>query len=98
MIYSNVAELIGNTPLLELTNYEKNHNLKAKVVAKIESFNPAGSAKDRIAKAMLETAEREGSSIRIPLLLSPPQAIQALHWQLWLQRVVTEPLLLCLKL
>ena len=84
MIYSNVAELIGNTPLLELTNYEKNHNLKAKVVAKIESFNPAGSAKDRIAKAMLETAER--------------QAIQALHWQLWLQRVVTEPLLLCLKL
>ena len=71
MIYSNVAELIGNTPLLELTNYEKNHNLKAKVVAKIESFNPAGSAKDRIAKAMLETAEREGKLDKDTVIIEP---------------------------
>ena len=66
MIYSNVAELIGNTPLLELVNYEKNHQLKAKVVAKIEAFNPAGSAKDRIAKEMLQRAEREGKLIIEP--------------------------------
>lgn len=60
MIHTNIAELIGNTPLLELVNYERNHDLKAKIVAKLESFNPAGSAKDRIALAMLETAQREG--------------------------------------
>lgn len=60
MIHTNIAELIGNTPLLELVNYERNHGLKAKIVAKLESFNPAGSAKDRIALAMLETAQREG--------------------------------------
>lgn len=71
MIYSNVAELIGNTPLLELVNYEKNHQLKAKVVAKIEAFNPAGSAKDRIAKEMLERAEREGKLDADTVIIEP---------------------------
>lgn len=71
MIYSNVTELIGNTPLLELVNYEKNHQLKAKVVAKIEAFNPAGSAKDRIAKEMLERAEREGKLDADTVIIEP---------------------------
>lgn len=71
MIYSNVAELIGNTPLLELVNYEKNHQLKAKVIAKIEAFNPAGSAKDRIAKEMLERAEREGKLDADTVIIEP---------------------------
>lgn len=71
MIYSNVAELIGNTPLLELVNYEKNHQLKAKVVAKIEAFNPAGSAKDRIAREMLERAEREGKLDADTVIIEP---------------------------
>lgn len=59
-VYQNISELIGNTPLVELTNYERSHGLNARLVAKVESFNPAGSAKDRIAKTMLEQAEREG--------------------------------------
>lgn len=71
MIYSNIAELIGNTPLLELVNFEKKNHLKAHVVAKIESFNPAGSAKDRIAKAMLETAQREGKLDDDTVLIEP---------------------------
>jgi len=71
MIHSSIAELIGNTPLLELVNFEKNNQLKAKVVAKIEFFNPAGSAKDRIAKAMLETAEKEGKLDSETVLIEP---------------------------
>ncbi len=59
-IYKSLTELIGKTPLLELSNYEKAHGLKAKVIAKLEYFNPAGSVKDRIAKAMLEDAEQKG--------------------------------------
>ena len=59
-IYKSLTDLIGKTPLLELTNYEKKNDLKAKVVAKLEYFNPAGSVKDRIAKAMLDDAEAKG--------------------------------------
>ena len=59
-IYTNVTELIGRTPLLELKNYENSKNLNAKIVAKLEYFNPAGSVKDRIAKAMIEDAEAKG--------------------------------------
>jgi cysteine synthase A len=59
-IYKNITDLIGKTPLLELTNYEKKHALKASVIAKLEYFNPAGSVKDRIAKAMIEDAEAKG--------------------------------------
>ena len=60
-IYKSAIELIGNTPLLELTHIEKKYDLKAKLVAKVEYFNPAGSVKDRIAKEMIEAAEKEGS-------------------------------------
>lgn len=59
-ICTNVAQLIGNTPLLELSNYEKNHGLKAKIVGKVEFVNPAGSIKDRVAKSMIEAAEADG--------------------------------------
>ena len=59
-IYSTADQLIGKTPLLELVHIEKNDGLKAKVVAKLEYFNPAGSVKDRIAKAMIDDAEAKG--------------------------------------
>ena len=59
-IYKQITELVGNTPLMELTNYEKENNLDAAILAKIEFFNPAGSVKDRIAKAMIESAEEKG--------------------------------------
>ena len=59
-IYKSAAELIGNTPLLELSNIEKRYDLKAKLLAKVEYFNPAGSVKDRIAKKMIDKAEAEG--------------------------------------
>lgn len=59
-IYKSADELIGRTPLLELTNIEKEFNLKAKILAKLEYFNPAGSVKDRIAKAMIDDAEQKG--------------------------------------
>ena len=59
-IYTSAEQLIGNTPLLELTRLEQQLNLKAKVLAKLESFNPGGSAKDRVAKAMIEEAEASG--------------------------------------
>ncbi|MBR0596835.1 cysteine synthase A [Sinanaerobacter chloroacetimidivorans] len=59
-VYKSLTELIGRTPLLELTNYEAKHELKAKLIAKLEYFNPAGSVKDRIAKAMIDDAEAKG--------------------------------------
>ena len=59
-IYTSADQLIGHTPLLELTNIEKNNGLEAKVLAKLEYLNPAGSVKDRIAKAMLDDAEAKG--------------------------------------
>ena len=70
-IYTSADQLIGKTPLLELTHIEKKHDLKAKILAKLEYFNPAGSVKDRIAKAMIDDAEaksllKEGSVIIEP--------------------------------
>lgn len=59
-VYESITELVGKTPLLELKNYEKKHNLKAKILVKLEYFNPNQSVKDRIALAMIENAERSG--------------------------------------
>ncbi len=59
-VYKSVDELIGNTPLLELSNIEKMYNLKARLLAKLEYFNPAGSVKDRVAKAMIDDMENRG--------------------------------------
>jgi cysteine synthase A len=58
--YKSITELIGRTPILELVNLEKKYNLSATIFAKLEFFNPAGSVKDRIAKAMLDDAEARG--------------------------------------
>lgn len=60
-IYKSVQELVGHTPLMELTRIEKEYNLAAKILVKLEYFNPAGSVKDRIAKQMIEEAEAEGT-------------------------------------
>ena len=59
-IYDKITDLIGNTPLLELSKYQEELSLKSRILAKLEYFNPAGSVKDRIAKAMIEVAESEG--------------------------------------
>ncbi|HIW74390.1 MAG TPA: cysteine synthase A [Firmicutes bacterium] len=59
-IAKSLTELIGNTPLLELSNWEKKEGLKARLLAKVEAFNPAGSVKDRVARAMIEDAEARG--------------------------------------
>lgn len=59
-VYRSVSELIGRTPLMEVTHFEQNNGLNAIILAKLECFNPAGSAKDRVAKAMLDDAEQRG--------------------------------------
>lgn len=59
-IYNSMEELIGNTPLIEVKNIEKSEDLKARVLVKVEAFNPGGSAKDRIARAMIKDAEESG--------------------------------------
>ena len=60
MIYNSAAALVGKTPLVKLGGYMKKYALDAEIVAKLESFNPAGSAKDRVAKRMLDAAEEKG--------------------------------------
>ena len=70
-VYTSVDKMIGGTPLLELHNLEKELGLKAKVLAKLEYFNPAGSAKDRIARAMIDEAEREGKLVPGSVIIEP---------------------------
>ena len=70
-VYESVSDLIGGTPLVELTNYEKNHDLRARIVGKVESFNPAGSIKDRIAKAMIDDALARGLIDGDTVLIEP---------------------------
>ena len=70
-IYTSIDQLIGKTPLLELTHIEKEYNLKAKLLAKLEGFNPAGSAKDLVALSMIETAEREGKLMAGSTIIEP---------------------------
>lgn len=70
-IYKSVTELIGRTPIIELKNIEEKHNLKATVLAKLEYFNPAGSVKDRVAKAMIEDAEKSGVLKKDATIIEP---------------------------
>lgn len=70
-VYKSLTELIGKTPLLELTNYNAHFNLKGKVVAKLEYFNPAGSVKDRIALAMVKDAEERGLLSKDSVIIEP---------------------------
>ena len=70
-IYKSVTELVGGTPILELSNYEKKHNLKAVILAKLEYFNPAGSVKDRIAKKILLDAWQNGTIHKDSVIIEP---------------------------
>lgn len=70
-IYNSAEELIGRTPLVRLNNIEKAFDLKAKIIAKVESFNPAGSVKDRVAKAMLDDAEKKGLINKDTVIIEP---------------------------
>lgn len=70
-IYNSVTELIGGTPLLRANNFIKAHNLKANILVKLEYFNPAGSVKDRIAKAMIEQAEKVGKLKENSVIIEP---------------------------
>ena len=70
-IYASAAELIGNTPLLELSGLEKKYGLKARVLAKVEYFNPAGSVKDRVAREIIDTAEKEGKLLPGGTIIEP---------------------------
>lgn len=70
-IYTSADQLIGGTPLLELTHLEKRHELGARVLAKLEYLNPAGSIKDRIAKAMIEDAEKKGKLKKGSVIIEP---------------------------
>lgn len=70
-IYTSVDQLIGNTPLLELIHIEKEYALKAKVIAKLEYLNPSGSVKDRVAKAMIEEAEKSGKLRQGSVIIEP---------------------------
>ncbi|MCI5753337.1 MAG: cysteine synthase A [Clostridiales bacterium] len=70
-IYRSADELIGKTPLLELTHFERDYGLKARLLAKLEYFNPAGSVKDRVAKAMLDAAEASGQLTKDSVIIEP---------------------------
>ncbi len=70
-ISKTLTDLIGKTPLLELSNLEKNHNLNAKIIAKLEYFNPAGSVKDRVGKAMIDDAEAKGLLKKGSVIIEP---------------------------
>ncbi len=70
-IHKNVIDLVGNTPLVELTHYEQNHGLDAKLIAKVEYFNPAGSVKDRVAKAMIDDAVANGKLDDDTVIIEP---------------------------
>lgn len=71
MFYRNITELVGNTPMLNLLNIEKNNNLQAKIFAKLEYFNPAGSIKDRVALAMILSAQKEGKLNDNSVIIEP---------------------------
>ena len=70
-VCNQISDLIGKTPLLELSNYEKENNIQAKIIAKLEYFNPAGSVKDRIAKSMIEDAEEKGLIKKGAVIIEP---------------------------
>lgn len=70
-IYSNVIELVGNTPLVQLTHYMENKGLEARLIGKVEYFNPAGSVKDRVAKAMIDEAIASGSFDKDTVIIEP---------------------------
>ncbi len=85
-IYEQITDLIGKTPLVKLKNYSAARKLEATVVAKVEYFNPAGSVKDRIAKAMLDDAEQKGLLKPGATIIEPTAATPASAWRPWRHR------------
>jgi len=95
-IKKKITELVGNTPLLELTNYNKNHDLKATIIAKLEYFNPAGSVKDRIAKKMIEEAINSGEVNKDTVIIEPTSGntgigLASICASLGLKLIITMP-------
>ena len=82
-VYTSADQLIGKTPLLELTHLEKALGLEAKLMAKLEYFNPAGSVKDRIALAMIEDAEAKGLLKPDSVLIEPTSGNTGMVWPPW---------------
>ncbi len=82
-IAKNLTELIGHTPLMELAEYSRKYGLKRNIVAKLESFNPVGSVKDRVAFAMIEDAEARGALKPGATIIDLPVAIPAWDWRWW---------------
>ena len=80
-IAKRLTDLIGNTPLLELNQYGSKHDLPARIIAKLEYFNPAGSVKDRIALAMIDDAEKKGLLNRAASSSSRPAATPESAWR-----------------
>ena len=70
-VYTSIDQLVGRTPLLELTRIESAHQLQAKILAKLEYFNPAGSVKDRVAKALIDDAESSGKLKKGSVIIEP---------------------------
>ena len=70
-VYNSLVELVGKTPIVKLNNYQKENNIEANIIAKLEYFNPAGSVKDRIAKAMIEDAEKKGLLNKNSIIIEP---------------------------
>ena len=87
-IYTSADQLIGKTPLLELTHIEKKHDLKAKILAKLEYFNPAGSVKDRIAKAMIDEAEAKGQKVKMLVFTNPNNPTGTVYSEEEMRRVL----------
>ncbi|HKL80606.1 MAG TPA: cysteine synthase A [Mobilitalea sp.] len=95
-IKKNITELIGNTPLLELSNYNRNHELKSTIIAKLEFFNPAGSVKDRIAKKMIEEAIKSGEINHDTTIIEPTSGntgigLASVAASLGLKLIITMP-------
>lgn len=95
-IYKNVTDLVGNTPLLELAKFEKEHHLQATILAKLEYFNPAGSAKDRIAKKILLDAWESGKINKDSVIIEPTSGntgigLTSIATALGLRIIITMP-------
>jgi len=95
-IKTQITQLVGNTPLLELTNYNKNHGVKGRIIGKLEYYNPAGSVKDRIAKKMLEEAIKAGQVNKDTVIIEPTSGntgigLASICASLGLRLIITMP-------
>ncbi len=83
-IAKKLTDLVGNTPLMELSGYSEKYGLKQNIIAKLESSNPAGSVKDRVALSMIEDAEARGALKPGATIIERQAEIQVSDWQWWL--------------